>query len=110
MPDKWYFIMNREHPTRVLLIIGSLHSFALPCIDSSITDWLPALGAESGPDGVMVGGTTAAYIISAAVFIIPFGRFSGIFGRKRTMLSGLPFSLLWVFRGVMCPSWTAQSF
>jgi hypothetical protein len=74
---------------RAILIVASLASFLVPYTGSSITVALPAIGAEFGLDAVMLGWITAAYIISAAVFIVPFGRLSDIIGRKKVFLWGV---------------------
>jgi MFS family permease len=74
---------------QIILIVASLASFLVPYTGSSITVALPAIGAEFGLDAVMLGWITAAYIISAAVFIVPFGRLSDILERKKVFLWGV---------------------
>lgn len=74
---------------QVILIVSSLASFLVPYTGSSITVALPAIGAEFGIDAVMLGWITAAYIISAAIFIVPFGRLSDIIGRKKVFVWGV---------------------
>lgn len=78
---------NREK--QVILIVASLASFLVPYTGSSITVALPAIGAQFGLDAVMLGWITSAYIISAAVFIVPFGKFSDIIGRKKIFVWGV---------------------
>jgi MFS family permease len=75
--------MADEREKKVILIVASLASFLVPYTGSSITVALPAIGTQFGLDAVMLGWITAAYIISAAIFIVPFGRLSDIIGRKR---------------------------
>jgi MFS family permease len=100
MLDKFYFLMTSERTNGEILIVTSLGSFLVPYIGSSITVALPARGAEFGLDAVMPGWISAAYIISAAIFVLPSGRFPDIIGPKRIFLSGLPSPVSLYFPGV----------
>lgn len=80
-------IDNREK--RLILIVASLSSFLVPYTGSSITVALPAMAAQFQADAITLGWITSAYIISAAIFIIPFGRYADIIGRKRVFCGGL---------------------
>ena len=79
--------MTDERTKAVILVVASLASFLVPYTGSSITVALPAIGEQFGLDAVMLGW--AAYIISAAVFIVPLSRLSDIIGRKRVFLWGV---------------------
>ena len=81
--------MTDERTKAVILVVASLASFLVPYTGSSITVALPAIGEQFGLDAVMRGWITAAYIISAAVFIVPLSRLSDIIGRKRIFLWGV---------------------
>jgi EmrB/QacA subfamily drug resistance transporter len=96
--------MADEREKKVILIVASLASFLVPYTGSSITVALPAIGAQFGLDAVMLGWITAAYIISAAVFIVPFGRLSDIIGRKRVFLWGVAIFTVAAFLSFLAPS------
>jgi EmrB/QacA subfamily drug resistance transporter len=81
--------MVDERGKKIILLVASLSSFLVPYTGSSITVALPAMAGQFHADAVTLGWITSAYIISAAVFIIPFGRYADIVGRKRIFLSGL---------------------
>jgi MFS family permease len=81
--------MDDNHEKQVILIVASLASFLVPYTGSSISVALPAIGAQFGFDAVMLGWIISAYIISAAVFIVPFGKFSDIIGRKKIFVWGV---------------------
>jgi EmrB/QacA subfamily drug resistance transporter len=81
--------MVDEHEKKIILLVASLSSFLVPFTGSSITVALPAMAAQFHVDAVTLGWITSAYIIAAAVFIVPFGRYADIVGRKRIFLYGV---------------------
>lgn len=80
-------IDNREK--KIILIVASLASFLVPYTGSSITVALPAMASQFHADAITLGWITSAYIISAAVFILPFGKLADILGRKKIFLIGV---------------------
>jgi EmrB/QacA subfamily drug resistance transporter len=80
--------MNRAVDKRILLILTSLPSFLVPYTVSSIAVALPAIGEEFGLDAVSLGWITSAYVLTAAVCILPLGKLSDIYGRKRFFILG----------------------
>jgi len=81
--------MADEREKRTILLVASLSSFLVPYTGSSITVALPAMAAQFAADAVTLGWITSAYIIAAAVFIVPFGRYADIVGRKKIFLAGV---------------------
>ncbi|PKL58652.1 MAG: MFS transporter, partial [Methanomicrobiales archaeon HGW-Methanomicrobiales-5] len=78
---------NREK--KIILLVASLASFLVPYTGSSITVALPAMASQFNADAVTLGWITSAYIVSAALFIVPFGRLADIYGRKKIFLLGV---------------------
>jgi EmrB/QacA subfamily drug resistance transporter len=74
---------------KIILLVASLASFLVPYTGSSITIALPAMAAQFTADAVTLGWITSAYIVSAALFIVPFGRLADICGRKKIFLLGV---------------------
>jgi len=74
---------------KIILIVAALASFLVPFTGSSITVALPAMAAQFQADAVTLGWITSAYIIAAAIFIVPFGRYADIVGRKKIFLLGV---------------------
>ena len=91
--------MVDEREKKIILLVTSLSSFLVPYTGSSIMVALPAMAAQFQADAVTLGWITSAYIIAAAVFIVPFGRYADIIGRKRTFLAGV---LLFTIASVAC--------
>ena len=82
-----YFLLSPERTKGAMLIVTSLALFPVPCYSSQVTLWLLSLGAEFGLYAVMPGW------ISAAIFILPLGRFPDIIGHKRIFFWGSPSSV-----------------
>lgn len=81
--------MTDDREKRTILLVASLSGFLVPYTGSSITVALPAMAAQFSSDAVTLGWITSAYIIAAAIFIIPFGRYADIVGRKKVFCCGL---------------------
>jgi EmrB/QacA subfamily drug resistance transporter len=81
--------MVDEREKKIILLVASLSSFLVPYTGSSITVALPAMASQFHADAVTLGWITSAYIIAAAVFIVPFGRYADIVGRKKIFLLGV---------------------
>jgi EmrB/QacA subfamily drug resistance transporter len=71
------------------LIIATLTSFLPPFMASSINIALPAIGKEFSMDAVLLGWIATSYLLSAAVFMVPFGKIADIYGMKKIFLIGL---------------------
>ena len=91
--------MVDEREKKIILLVASLSSFLVPFTGSSITVALPSMAGQFQADAVTLGWITSAYIIAAAVFIVPFGRFADIIGRKKIFLLGL---LVFTIASLLC--------
>ncbi|HSD66302.1 MAG TPA: MFS transporter [Vicinamibacteria bacterium] len=74
---------------RVALVVATLASFLTPFMGSATNVALPAIGREMGLDAVALSWVATAYLLSAAVFLVPFGKLADIHGRKRVFVAGL---------------------
>ena len=74
---------------RVVLFIATLSSFLTPFMGSAITVALPSIGREFAVDAVLLGWVTTAYLLAAAMFLVPFGRIADIYGRKKIFTCGM---------------------
>ena len=81
--------MVDEREKKVILLVACLASFLVPYTGSSITVAFPAIADQFGADAVTLGWITSAYIVSAALFIVPFGRLADILGRKKIFVLGI---------------------
>jgi EmrB/QacA subfamily drug resistance transporter len=74
---------------RVALVVATLASFLTPFMGSATNVALPAIGREMSLDAVALSWVATAYLLSAAVFLLPFGKLADIHGRKRVFVVGL---------------------
>jgi len=98
--------LNRTEK-RLVLFATVCASFLTPFMGSSINIALPSIAAEFGTDAVMLGWIQTAYLLTAAVIVIPVGRFGDIHGLKKLFIAGVSvFSLTSLLCGL---SWSTGS-
>ena len=71
------------------LLVTTLASFLTPFMLAATIIALPSIGFEFTLDTVTLGWVQTSYLLSAVVFLVPFGRIADITGRKRVFLAGL---------------------
>jgi len=71
------------------LLVATLSSFFTPFMGSAVNIALPSIAGEFQLDAVALSWVATSFLLSAAVFIVPFGRLADIFGRKRLFSLGL---------------------
>ncbi|MEW6448405.1 MAG: MFS transporter [Bacillota bacterium] len=73
-------------------------AFLTPFTGSSINIALPLIQEEFSVNAIVLGWVSASFLLTAAMFLVPFGRIADICGRKRVFLYGIAiftlFSLL----------------
>ena len=74
---------------RVVLLVAAMASFLTPFMATSINIALPTIGKEYAADAVTLSWITTAYLLAAAVFLVPMGRLADIRGRKKVFLTGM---------------------
>ena len=73
---------------RFVLIITTLTSFLGPFSISSVNISLPAIGREFLLDAILLSWVTTAFLLTSAMFLVPFGKIADIYGRKRIFTYG----------------------
>ena len=62
---------------------------------------LPSIGKEFAMDAVLLSWVSTCYLLTTAIFLVPFGRIADIYGRKKIFFSGfLLFTLCSLVAGV----------
>ncbi|AGK60837.1 hypothetical protein Asulf_00828 [Archaeoglobus sulfaticallidus PM70-1] len=74
---------------RSALITITLASFLTPFTLSSVNVALPTIGSEFGVDAITLNWIATAFLLSSAMFLVPFGRLADIKGRKRVFVTGM---------------------
>lgn len=87
-----------------VLVIATLTSFLPPFMASSINIALPAIGAEFNMDAVLLGWIATSYLLSAAVFMVPFGKLADIYGMKKIFILGLAIFTVSSLLAMVAPS------
>jgi EmrB/QacA subfamily drug resistance transporter len=96
VPDK---VTDSSTSKRVVLIAATLGAFLTPFMGSSINIALPSIGDELEMDAVLLGWVATAYLIAAAMFLVPFGRIADIQGRKKVFTVGI---LVYTLASLLC--------
>jgi EmrB/QacA subfamily drug resistance transporter len=73
----------------IVLFIGVLAAFITPFDGSAVNIALPAISAEFHMDAISLSWVATAYLLAAALFLVPFGKIADIYGRKRIFLYGI---------------------
>ncbi len=74
---------------RSVLLVTTSASFLMPFMGSSINVALPSIGEEFGMSAVSLGWVATAFLLTGAIFQVPFGRMADIKGRKKVFLLGV---------------------
>ncbi len=74
---------------RVALLIATMSSFLTPFTASSVNIALPTIGRQLTLGALELNWVGTAYLLAAAAFLVPFGRFADIRGRKLVFQVGI---------------------
>jgi EmrB/QacA subfamily drug resistance transporter len=76
-------------PRKPALFIAIVAGFLTPFDLSAVNIALPSIGQEFAMDAVSLSWVATAYLLASAAFLLPFGRFADIHGRKKVFVAGL---------------------
>jgi EmrB/QacA subfamily drug resistance transporter len=88
----------------IVLLIAILAGFITPFDGSAVNIALPAMGAEFHMDAISLSWIATAYLLAAALFLVPFGKLADIYGRKRVFLYGIAIFTIASFVMTMVPT------
>lgn len=71
------------------LTVASLSSFLTPFMVSSVNVALPSIEKEFKIDAVLLSWVATAYLLAAAISLVPFGKLGDIYGRKKVFTLGI---------------------
>ena len=74
---------------RAALAVSILAGFLTPFMGSAVNVALPAIAAEFSLKAVTLGWVATAYLLAAAICLVPIGRLADIRGRKKIFLLGV---------------------
>jgi EmrB/QacA subfamily drug resistance transporter len=89
---------------RPALLVTTLGGFLIPFMGSSVNIALPTIGKEFSMDAILLSWLTTSYLLTAAMFLVPFGRLGDIHGRKKLFLCGFVIYTLSSVLSAIAPS------
>ena len=78
-----------EADKRAVQISMALSGFLTPFSGSSFNIALPSIAREYALSAVSMSWASLAYLLTSAMFLIPFGKVADMYGRKRVFLYGI---------------------
>jgi EmrB/QacA subfamily drug resistance transporter len=98
--------MKLNSTQRNALLVATLSSFLTPFMGSSVIVSLPSIGHDLSMDVISLGWVSTAYLLAAASFLVPFGKISDIYGRKKVFIWGIVIDNLASLGGALSTSGT----
>ena len=74
---------------RSVLLASAFAAFLTPFLGSAINLALPAIGKDLNATALELGWIASSFILSSAIFLLPFGRLADIVGRKKIFSCGI---------------------
>ena len=86
------------------LLVSTLANFLIPFMSSAVNVALPAIGEEFAVDAILLSWIPTSFLLAAAVFTVPFGRISDIYGMKRIFSIGVALFTIASLLSAIAPS------
>lgn len=74
---------------RSVLAVTAFAAYLTPFLGSAVNLALPSIGKDLNANAIGLGWIISSFILSSAVFLLPFGRLADIAGRKKVFTAGL---------------------
>jgi EmrB/QacA subfamily drug resistance transporter len=81
--------VHNAGPKRSVLVVTTLAAFLSPFGISSVNIALPSIGKEFLMDAILLSWVTTSYLLTSAMFLVPFGKIADIYGRIRIFTYGI---------------------
>ncbi|NTV90095.1 MAG: MFS transporter [Clostridiales bacterium] len=91
--------MTDKTEKNAILFVTIFGNFVMPFLASALNIALPSIGKSFQVDGVSLNWVATAYLLAISVVILPFGKISDIYGRKKMYFIGM---LLAAVTTVLC--------
>ena len=89
---------------RTALAVSMVSSFLTPFMGSGINVAMPFIAKEFSLSAVAIGWVVTAYMLAAALFLVPFGRLADLVGRKRIFALGIGVNIAGTAVAALAPS------
>ena len=99
-------MLQEKSKKEAALLSACISSFLTPFMGSSINIALPSIGREFALSTMALSWITTSFLVSSAMFLVPFGKAADIYGRKRIFLAGLFVFTIATFVAALSPNGT----
>jgi EmrB/QacA subfamily drug resistance transporter len=72
-----------------VLLVSAFAAFLTPFLTSAVNLALPSIGKELHANAISLGWVISSFILTSAIFLLPFGRLGDIIGRKKIFTIGI---------------------
>jgi MFS family permease len=100
-------VIDEKTLKRSVLLVTAFAAFLTPFLGSAINLALPAIAKDFNTTAIELGWIASSFILSAAMFLLPFGRLADIVGRKKIFTYGI--SLFSLSSFLIIFSWNIES-
>jgi MFS family permease len=80
--------VDQARTKRAALLVATLGACLTPFGGFSVIIVLPSIGKEFAMDAISLSWVVTAYLLTTAIFLVPFGRIADLYGRKRIFTYG----------------------
>jgi EmrB/QacA subfamily drug resistance transporter len=85
-PDDSY---DEKSFKKSVLLVSTFAAFLTPFLGSAVNLALPAIGKELHANAISLSWVISSFILTSAIFLLPFGRLGDITGRKKIFTLGI---------------------
>ena len=82
-------IAEEKTSKKSVLLVATFAAFLTPFLGSAVNLALPSIGKDLNANAISLGWVISSFILSSAVFLLPFGKLADIFGRKKIFSLGI---------------------
>lgn len=72
-----------------VLLVSTFAAFLTPFLTSAVNLALPSIGQDLHANAINLGWVISSFILTSAIFLLPFGRLGDIVGRKKIFTIGI---------------------
>ena len=72
-----------------MLLVSTFAAFLTPFLTSAVNLALPSIGKELHANAISLSWVISSFILTSAIFLLPFGRLGDIIGRKKIFSIGI---------------------
>lgn len=74
---------------KTILFVATFAAFLTPFLGSAVNLALPSIGRDLNASAIGLGWVISSFMLSSAIFLLPFGRLADIIGRKKVFSIGI---------------------